>query len=187
MALTLGPERMGLRQDKYMTKSYIWRRAGEEKEATGRLPRAHEDTDSLQLLEELAVRWGPRCHGTWPAPLYASLLTGPPPHQEPLLIFLSSQILLWWAQELFTWIPFTTLPMQCRNAHRQQSWPLGVGSLLPLGTEFRLPGLCGMACRKVCRAFSSLTINTGGPSLMGSGATSGQVILGGIGKPLRRP
>lgn len=77
--------------------------------------------------------------------------------------------------------------MQCRNAHRQQSWPLGFGFLLPLGTEFRLPGLCGMACRKVCRAFSWLTINTGGPSLLGRGATPGQVILRGTGKPLRRP
>lgn len=61
----------------------------------------------------------------------------------------------------------TPSPMQCRNAHRQQSWPLGVGFLLPLGTEFRLPGLCGMACRKVCRAFSWLTINTEGPAYWG--------------------
>lgn len=145
---------MGLRQDKYMTKSCM---GGEE--ATGRLPRGHEDTDSLQLLEESAVRWGLRCHRTWPVPLYASLLTGPPPHQERLLsahlsVFSNPIVMNTRVIYLnFIYNPRTHAMQECTQK-TEDKWTLGVGSLLPLGTEFRLPGLCGMACRKVCRAFS---------------------------------
>jgi hypothetical protein len=42
------------RKDKYMTNSYFGEGEGKKK-ATGRLPRGHDATDSLQLLEKYPV------------------------------------------------------------------------------------------------------------------------------------